>query len=77
MSQVQWATATEILELIARQKIVLDMMGPVGAASAAAAMGFTKTASGMYVKTVLTTTAAEIAGTTAIAAAPSAARKSP
>ena len=74
MSQVNWQTAEEVIRMIEVYNKVIQGMGPaVSAAEAAAALGFTKTASGLYVKSVVTTTAASAVAEGAAAAAPTAA----
>ena len=74
MSQVNWQTAEEVIRMIEVYNQVIQGMGPaVTASAAAAALGFTKTASGMYVKSVVTTTAASAVAEGAVAAAPTAA----
>ena len=70
MSQVNWQTAEEVIRMIEVYNQVIQGMTP---AVAAAALGFTKTASGMYVKSVVTTTAASAVAEGAAAAAPTAA----
>ena len=74
MSQVNWQTAEEVIRMIEVYNQVIQGMGPaVSASAAAAALGFTKTASGIYVKSVVTTTAASAVAGGAAAAAPTAA----
>ena len=70
MSQVNWQTAEEVIRMIEVYNQTIQGMTP---AVAAAALGFTKTASGMYVKSVVTTTAASAVAEGAAAAAPTAA----
>ena len=78
MSQVNWQTAEEVIRMIEVYNQVIQGMGPaVNASAAAAALGFTKTASGMYVKSVVTTTAASAVAEGAAAAAPTAAATAP
>ncbi len=67
---IQWADAVEALKVIAdEQKLVAGMT----VAEAAAALKYTKAASGMYLKTVMTTSATSVVGTTAAEVASSAA----
>lgn len=74
MAQVNWQTAEEVIRMIEVYNQVIQGMGPaVSATAAATALGFTKTASGMYVKSVVTTTAASAVAEGAAAAAPTAA----
>jgi len=63
---VEWKTATEIMEYLAQQN---QLVSGMSVAQAAAALGFTQTASGIYVKTIVTTAVKSIAGTTATAVA--------
>lgn len=62
-----WKTAAEIMEYLAQQNALVSGMS---VAEAAIALGFTKTASGIYVKTIVTTTVKAVVGTTASAVAP-------
>jgi hypothetical protein len=66
---VEWKTAKEIIEYLMQQN---ELVSGMSVAEAAAALGFTKTASGIYVKTVITTTAESVVGTTAASVAPAA-----
>lgn len=64
---IEWQTATEIIEYLKSQNALVSGMS---VAEAAAALGFTKTASGIYVKTVITTALKAVVGTTASSVAP-------
>lgn len=65
-SVIEWKSATEMIEILKQQNA---MVAGMSVAEAAAALGFTKTASGIYVKTIVTTTATAVTTTTATAAA--------
>jgi hypothetical protein len=59
---IQWADYVKALEAIAEEQAMVSGMS---VAEAAAARGFTQTASGMYLKTVMTTVAESAVGATA------------
>lgn len=59
---IQWADSVKALEAIATEQQAVSGMS---VAEAASALGYTKAASGMYLKTVMTTTAESVAGATA------------
>lgn len=61
-----WKTAEEIIELLASQNALVAGMSIT---EAAAALGFTRTASGVYVKTLMTTAANSVTATSAAQAA--------
>lgn len=67
---VIWKTAQEIIEYLIEQN---QLVSGMSVAEAAAALGFSKTASGLYVKTVLTTSVTSVAGATASSVAEAAA----
>jgi hypothetical protein len=67
---IEWKTATEIIEILKSQNALVSGMT---VAEAAEALGFTATASGAFVKTIITTEATSIAGSTASSVATSAA----
>jgi hypothetical protein len=59
---ISWADATKALEVIAEEQEAISGMS---VSEAAAALNYTKTASGMYLKLVTSTTSESVVGTTA------------
>lgn len=63
---IEWKTATQVIDYLIEQNSLVSGMS---VAEAAASLGFTKTASGIYVKSIVTSGIKSIAGSTATAVA--------